>query len=68
LIEIGLEMTELYREIPITALSTKAITMNLPVGFFGTNSRIVAKFQTDRFRNFDANRAGKKSRGVNHIR
>jgi hypothetical protein len=33
--------------------------MKLCIVSFGTNPRIVAKFQTDRFRIFDANRAEK---------
>ena len=39
---------------------------------FGPNPRIVAKFQTDRFRTFGENRGEKKinkeTSGVNHIR
>ena len=38
---------------------------------FGPNPRIVAKFQTHRFRTFGENRGEKKERnscGVNHIR
>ena len=48
--------------------------MKLSIISFGPNSRIAAKFQTDRFRTFGENRAQKKnkkikkSRRVNHIR
>ena len=31
--------------------------MKVSIFSFGTNPRIVAQFQTDRFRNFDENRA-----------
>ena len=39
--------------------TTKAITIKLSIISFGTNPRIAAKFQTDRFRNFGGYRAEK---------
>ena len=40
--------------------TTKAITMKVFIISFETNPHILAKFQTDRFRTLDENRAGKK--------
>ena len=42
--------------------------MKLSIISFGTNPRLVAKFQTDRFRTFGENRGEKRPRLVNHIR
>jgi len=43
------------------------MTMKVFIVSFGTNPRIVAKFQTDRLTTYNDNRAGKKSRLLNHI-
>jgi len=63
----GAMLHALQWEIPITAAflfiylrTTKAITIKLSIISFGTNPRIAAKFQTDRFRHFGGNRAEKK--------
>jgi len=49
--------------------NTKAITRKVFIISFETNPRLVVKFQTDRFRTYDENRADKKvknSRRVSH--
>ena len=44
--------------------TAKAITIKVFIIYFGTNSRIVAKFQPDRFRNGDENYADKNSKEI----